>query len=74
MITEPSSPAVLDAEETEAAREKGVCWRDVCASVSAGMLLPGRSLVATSFDLLSGRFRMRCSTGKSRRRSGGSRM
>ena len=73
-MAEPSSPAVLEAEETEAAREEGVCWRDVCTNVSVGMLPPGRSLVATSFDLLSGRFRMRCSTGKSRRRSGGSRM
>lgn len=74
VMTEPSSSAVLEAEETEAACEEGVCWRDVCACVSMGMLPPGHSLVATSSDLLSGHFRMRCSTGKSRRRSGGSRM
>ena len=54
-MAEPSSPAVLEAEETEAAREEGVCWRDVCANVSVGMLPPGRSLVATSFGQLTDR-------------------
>lgn len=62
------------------------CLLEVCvficacmprAPVNSGLRDAGKGLghssAVPSFDLLCGRFRMRCSTGRSRRRSGGSR-